>query len=267
MTVMVLLGIFIPTPPYYIPTAVPINNGIILGIILVFAGPAYVEFKNSRWLRGIDLNAPRLLRDVTETVQSGVPLFRALEEASTRDYGPITKHLETAMVQFNFTSDLEGSLKWLGEKLVRPSMKRITTIIIEAYKTGGDIIDVLNTSVEIFNDVAEFNEERRSQMKPYLLIVYLGTLIFLVISWLMLTRFLAPMVSTSADPMILSSGFINRTLDIEYYRGILFWAAVMEAIFGGLIIGKIVEGKVAAGMIHSIILLLITVILFNTISL
>lgn len=91
-----------------------------------------MEYSNSRWLRGIDMNAPRLLRDVTETVQSGVPLFRALEEASTRDYGPISKHLETAMVKFNLTSDLERSLKWLGEILVRPLRKRTTTIIIEA---------------------------------------------------------------------------------------------------------------------------------------
>lgn len=265
--VISIQGIYTPTPPYYIPTKASVNNGIIIGLVLVLAGPAIMEFSNSRYLRRVDLNAPRLLRDVTETVRSGIPLFRALEEASTRDYGPISKHLETAMVKFNLTSDLEGSLYWLGERLIRPSMKRIATILIEAYKTSGDIIDVLNTSVVIFNDVAEFNEERHSQMRPYVMVIYLGLFIFLVISWLMLTRLLAPMVSTTSDPLIQGSGFLKRSLDIGYYKAILFWAAVMEALFGGLIIGKIVEGKVAAGMIHSIILLLITVILFNTISL
>lgn len=266
LTTMIIWRIYVPTPPYYIPTSESTNNGIIYGLIFVLIGPAFVEFSNVRWLRGVDVNAPRLLRDVTETVQSGIPLIRALEEASTRDYGPISKHLQTAMVKFNLTSDLELSLKWLGEKLVRPSMKRITSILIEAYRTGGDFIEILNSSVGIFNDIAEFNEERNSQMKPYMLIVYLGSFVFLIISWLLLTKFLAPMVSSSTDPFILDSWIVTKTLDIAYYRAILFWAAIMEAIFGGLIVGKIVDGKVAAGMIHSIILLLVTVILFNTIN-
>ena len=266
MMVMIILRIYVPTPPYYIPTSVSTNNGIIFGLIIVLIGPAFVEFSNIRWLRGVDVNAPRLLRDVTETVQSGIPLIRALEEASTRDYGPISNHLQTAMVKFNLTSDLEQSLTWLGEKLVRPSMKRITSILIEAYRTGGDYIDVLNTSVEIFSDIAEFNEERNSQMKPYMLIVYLGSFVFLIISWLLLTKFLAPMVSSSTDLLIHDAWIVSKTLDITYYRSILFWAAVIEAIFGGLIVGKIVDGKVSAGMIHSVILLLITIILFNTIN-
>ena len=260
-------GIYIPTPPYWIPIDQRVNSGIVLGIILVLAGPGFMEFNNGRWLRGVDNNAPRLLRDVTESVQSGVPLFRALEEATTRDYGPISKNLETAMVKFNLTSNLEESLNWLGEKMIRPSMKRICTILTEAYKTGGDIIDVLTTSVEIFTDVSEYNEEKHAQTRPYVMIVYLGLIVFLVISWLILTKFLGPMIITTADPLVGESGLLRTLLDINYYKATLFWAAVVEGLFGGLIAGKMGEGRLSAGVVHSMALLLMTVIFFNSINL
>lgn len=267
IAITVMQRIYVPTPPYWIPLNQRVNNWLTLGMVLILAGPGFMEFSNSRWLRGVDVNAPRLLRDVTETVQSGVPLFRALEEATTRDYGPISENLEIAMVKFNLTSDLEGSLNWLGEALIRPSIKRISTILIEAYKTGGDILDVLTTSVDIFNDVAEYSEERNNQMRPYVMIVYLGLIVFLVISWLLLTRFLTPLISSTSDPVIGESGLIHSMLDINYYQSIMFWAAVMEAIFGGLVAGKMGDGKVASGLIHSMALLLITVIFFNTLHL
>ena len=260
-------GIYVPAEPYWIPIDQRVNSGIVLGIILILAGPGFMEFNNGRWLRAVDNNAPRLLRDVTESVQSGVPLFRALEEATTRDYGPISKHLETAMVKFNLTSNLEESLDWLGEKLIRPSMKRICTILTEAYKTGGDIIDVLTTSVEIFTDVSEYNEERHSQTRPYVMIVYLGLVVFLVISWLVLTKFLAPMIVTTADPLVGDSGLLRTLLDINYYKATFFWAAVVEGLFGGLIAGKMGEGRLSAGVVHSMALLLMTVIFFNSINL
>lgn len=260
-------GIFIPSEPYYIPIDQRVNTGIVLGIVLVLAGPGFMEFNNVRWLRGVDNNAPRLLRDVTESVQSGVPLFRALEEATSRDYGPISGNLETAMVKFNLTSNLEESLNWLGEKMIRPSMKRICTILTEAYNTGGDIIDVLTSSVEIFNDVSEYNEERHSQTRPYIIIVYLGLVVFIVISWLILTKFLAPMTLTISDSLVGDSGMLRSMLDINYYKATLFWAATVEGLFGGLIAGKMGEGRLSAGVIHSMALLLMTVFFFNTINL
>lgn len=261
-----LRGIYFPSEPYFIPLSQRVNNALVLGLIMAFACPAVVEFNNNRWLRGVDLSIPRLLRDITEAVRSGVPLFTALEDASARDYGPISKPLETAMVKFNLTSDLEGALAWLGEKLIRPAAKRMSTVLIEAYETGGRIMDVLDVSVELFTSLAEYREERDAQMRPYILVVYLGSFVFLSISWVILVQFLAPLVVASADPFVAQAGILQNVLDINYYKSILLWAAVMEALLGGLVAGKISEGRISAGLIHSVLLLGITVAFFNAFS-
>ena len=222
-----------------------------------------MEFNNSRVRRGIDLNTPRLLKDLTEAVKSGLPLFRALEEASSRDYGPISKPLESAMVKFRLTLDLNESLRWLGKKLDRPSIKRMCAILIGANQTGGDIVDVLITSTSMITDLIEFREDRYSQMKPYTFIVYFGTTIFVIISWLILVRFISPLAASTTDPLIAQSNVFTNILDVNFYKSILFWATMFEAIFGGLVAGKITEGRITSGLIHSVILVSLTIVFFN----
>jgi len=265
--VLILLqGVYVPSKPYFIPIDQKLNNALVLGLILALTPPAILEFNNSRWMHGVDKNIPRLLRDVTESVRSGVPLIAALEDASSRDYGPVSKPLESAMVKFNLTSDLEGALTGLGDRLIRPVAKRMSIILLEAYETGGRIIDVLNTSVNLFTSLHEYREERDTQMRPYILIVYLSSLVFLVISWVILIQFLAPLSQSQADPLVVQSGLLRNVLDINYYKSILFWAAVMEALFGGIVAGKIRGGRISAGLIHSVLLLIITITFFNAFS-
>ncbi len=257
-------GVYVPTKEYMIPLDARVNNTFLLAILVIIIPPAFIEYNNSVWLREVDNNIPRFLRDLTEGVRSGLSIFDALEIAATKDYGPITPHLEQAMVKFRLTSDLEGSLIWLGEKLIRPSAKRVTTILLEAYETGGRMIQVLETSVEMFTSLAEYKDEKDSQVGPYILLVYVGNIIFLGISWVILGQFLGPLAKTAQDPLIAQAGVV-RMLDMDYYTSILFWSAVIEGLMGGLVAGKIKDNRIGSGLIHSVILLVISLIFFNLI--
>lgn len=263
---ILLQGAYVPKAPYWVPLSQRTNNGIILCILLALSLPSVLEYQNNRWLKGVEKNVPLLLRDVSEAVQSGVPLITALEDASVRDYGPVSKPLENSLVRFNLTSDLKGSLKWLGEKLIKPSAKRMSTVLIEAYEAGGRVKDVLEKSVELFTSISDYKEERASQTSPYVAVVYIGNAVFLVISWVVVVRFLQPLSVATADPLVAQSGVLASILDINYYKSILFWASTMGSLLGGLIAGKISDGRVAAGLIHSEILLLLTLVFYNLFS-
>lgn len=257
-------GVYVPTTEYMIPLNQKVNNTLVLSILITIIPPAFIEYNNSVWLREVDNNIPRLLRDLTESIRSGLSLFDALELAAEKDYGPITPHLEQAMVKFRLTSDLEGSLIWLGEKLIRPSAKRVVTILLEAYETGGRMIEVLETSVDMFTSLAEYKDEKDAQVGPYILLVYVGNIIFLGISWTIIAQFLGPLAKTSQDPLVAQSGMI-RMLNIDYYKSILFWSAIIEGLMGGLVAGKIKDNRIGGGLIHSVILLLISIVFFNVI--
>jgi hypothetical protein len=52
-------------------------------------------------------------------------------------------------------------------------------------------------------------------------------------------------------------------LDINYYASLLFWGSILEAIFGGIVIGKIVDRNLSAGLQHSVILVVVALVFFN----
>ncbi len=226
--------------------------------------PAYIEWSNSRYISAVEENLPNLLRDITNEIQSGVPLMFALEGATKNDYGPITEPLLMTMNRINFTADIEGSFSWFGDRLVVPQGKRLSLILTEAYNTGGNLTDILVSSHEIFSILSDFKEERESLSTPYLYVIYLGLFVFLTISWVLITRFLGPISEMVGDQNIQSVDLISGFFNIDYYWAILFWASVMESIVGGLIGGKIKYGKLGRGVIYASIMLSITILFFNS---
>jgi flagellar protein FlaJ len=266
MLIPILLGVYIPQGPYMIPLSQKVNNSMAFGLIITFAFPATVEFNNYRWKRQVNRNIPRLLRDVAEAVRSGVTLPRALEEASQRDYGPISKELEHTISMFILGASWEDSLMSLAQRLRQPSALRLSTILIEAHQTGGKMIEVLDASVDLFSSLDEHREEQHTNMRPYMMTIYMSTIIFLIIAYVVLHQFLTPLSTASADAAVRESGLLTGVLDINYYTSILFWASIIESLFGGLVAGKIGDGTLSAGLRHSVILAIITVISFNIAS-
>ncbi|MCW3985865.1 MAG: type II secretion system F family protein, partial [Candidatus Bathyarchaeota archaeon] len=260
-------GLYTPQEPYLIPLSQKVNNTMTFGLLIAFTFPAIVEFNNYRWGREVDRNIPRLLRDVTEAIRSGVTLPRALEEASQRDYGPLSKELEHAISRFILGTSWEDSLMSLAQRLGRPIAIRFSTILIEAHQTGGKMIEVLDASVDLFSSLDEYKEEQYSNMKPYTMTIYMSAIIFMIIAYVVLHQFLAPLYETStsaATAAVKESGLLEGILDINYYTSILFWASIVESIFGGLIAGKIGDRTLSAGLRHSVILIIATLAFFNT---
>ncbi len=263
MLIPILLGLYTPQGPYLIPLSQRVNNTMALGIIIAFSFPAIVEFNNYKWGRQVDSNIPRFLRDVTEAVRSGLTLPRALEEASQRDYGPLSEELEHTISMFILGASWEDSLMSLAHRLRRPSALRLSTILIEAHQTGGKMIEVLDTSVNLFSSLDEYKEEQYSNMRPYMMTIYMATIIFLVIAYVVLHQFLIPLSAASAGAIVQEAGFLAGVLDVNYYNSLLFWASIIESIFGGLIAGKIGDRTLSAGLRHSVILCIVTLFFFN----
>lgn len=257
-------GDYFPEPPYWIPLSRRVNNGFALSILIMIAPSAILQWSNDRYFEAVEDNLPLFLRDVTNEVRSGVPLMFALESVSGNDYGPISDPLLRAMNRINVTSDIENSLIWLGDQLVVPQAKRLTLILVEAYNTGGRVTDILNSSLEMFTILSKHKQEREELTSPYLFIVYLGTSVFLIISLILLTKFLAPMSLMTLDPNLQASGLVSSYFNLDYYWGILFWAAVLEATIGGLLGGKIKHGSLSKGLSYASILLAVTIIFFNS---
>jgi flagellar protein FlaJ len=263
MLLPLLLGWYVPEMPYLIPLSQRTNNVMVLGLLVMLSFPAVVEFFNFRWVRQADRNIPRFLRDLAEAVRSGVTLPRALEEASQRDYGPLSKELEKTMAKFIMGASWEEAIMTLYSSIKRPGVLRLCTILVEANQAGGRMVDVLDSSVDLFTSIEDYKEEQYTNMRPYLLTIYMSSAVFLIIAFVVLHEFLVPLFVATESKGVKEAGVLANVLDINYYASILFWGSFVEAVFGGFIAGKIVDRSLLAGLCHSVILVVITLVFFN----
>jgi archaeal flagellar protein FlaJ len=256
-----IAGLYVPVQPYLIPLTQEANNLITLGMLIVITFPAIVEYSNYVWLKQVEASIPRLLRDISESIHSGVTLPKAVEAATAKGYGPLSKELEHVVGLFVLGNSWEDAVMSLTKRIKSPMVARFATILVEANESGGKISDVLDTSVELFSNLEQYKEEQQNNMKPYIYTIYAAIMIFLVISLVVLTQFLGPLAS-SAD---IKAGVGNAVsvLDINYYVSVLFWASVVESLFAGLIAGKIGDRQYLSGLRHSSVLLVATLLFFN----
>jgi len=261
-----LLNLYRPQGPYLIPLSQKVNNTMAFGLVIALVFPAIVELNNFRWGGQVDKNISRLLEDITEAVQSGVTLPRAIEEASKRDYGPISKELEHTASMLILGSSWEDSLTSLAQRLRRPSALRLSNLLIEVHHTGGKAVEALAASVDLFSSLDEYREEQHRSLRPYVITIYMAAIIFLIIAYMVLHQFLAPIYGITTSTMK-ETGLLTNILDVNYYNSILFWASIIESIFAGLIAGKMGDRALPAGLHHSVILCMITIIFFNVSSL
>lgn len=258
-----IAGLYIPQQPYLIPLSQETNNIITLGILIAITFPAFTEYSNYRWVRQIESSIPRLLRDITESVHSGVTLPKAVEEAVEKGYGPLSKELEKVIVLFTLGSSWEEAVMSLTKNVRSPALSRFATILAEANQAGGKTSEVLDTSVDLFSNIEQYKEEQRNNMKPYLYTIYAAIAIFLLISFIVLNQFLIPLAASTQNTVTNNNVSV---FDTNYYTAILFWASIVESLFAGIIAGKIGDGCYLAGLRHSAVLLVITLIFFNALG-
>jgi len=237
---------------------------IVVGIMIALFPPAIVEYLDLRWMRGIDNNIPRLLREIAESGRTGLTLIRAIEVSADRDYGPLTPELKRLLAKISWGATLEDALKAFAERARTKLAQRVSTLIIEVARSGGDTQEIMEQVNKHINELQTIDRERYAQMRPYAVVVYVAFGVFLFADIILIRTFFEPMAAIHAQAAASGGSgiFGGAGLDIKSLNTTLFHATVVEGILGGLIAGKMSEAHLGAGLKHSLMLLLITFISF-----
>jgi flagellar protein FlaJ len=267
-----------------------LGNTIILATFVIVAPQVFLGYKKYREFKDMEEKFPAFLRDLIESLRSGMSVPKAIQATSRLDYGKLTKEVRKMSNQISWGMTLDKVLDQFSERVKRS--KRLSTsvqIIKESYFSGGDIISTLESVSENTTILRDLERERRSSLSPYVLLMYAISLIFVAIV-VSINRFLSPIFSTSAQvgefiglanpcPSCadafscaicgLFQGtaqyifFIDPTNVAAYYTSLFFFMSIIQAIFSGLVAGQISENSISAGVKHSLIL---TGIIFGSFS-
>jgi len=228
--------------------------------LIIFLTPiSILTYLENRWKKTVDANLPSMLKELVDGLSAGLSLPQALiTVAKSGGFGPLDKPLKKLAVEVSWGSPFTEALKDFTDYLDTKLARRLQGIIIEAYRSGGDVERVFMTAAEHLDKLWELRKTRASEVRPFMFIIYISFVVFLVITYAFNNVLFKSLAQTSE----LLTGYVVGGLSINPATSalmslILFHAIILEGFFGGLIIGKITSGRIFSGLIHSVILLLI----------
>jgi len=221
---------------------------LFFAVITAVFPPAVLTYIDFKWRKAIDEHLPDLFRSIVQAQETGMTLLQALEEASKRNYGPLTAELKKMNAQISWGMTFEEALIALGKRVNTVLMQRTVPLIIEASRSGGHVEKVFDPLGKFVQTTLLLDKERRNQTRPYVAIIYVAFFVFLFTIILLFKSFF---ISMEGLPMLGTA--VMSPLEMER---LFFHMTSIQAFFGGLVAGKMGEGTINAGLKHSLVMML-----------
>ncbi|MDP2900184.1 MAG: type II secretion system F family protein [Candidatus Bathyarchaeota archaeon] len=234
---------------------------LVVGVIVALSVPALLIHFDEARKKKIDFMLPQFLRDVYEGQESGLTFLKALQASAARDYGPLTKELRQMVVQLSWGVEFEEAFTSFANRVDTEITKKTVALLLETTRLGGDIKASLSSVASFVTEMNNLREERESELKPYMTIIYISSIIFMIIMIIIYQSFFTSMASTAAG------GFLKLPLSIEDFKAALFDLVIIVSFFGGITSGKLSQGKILSGLKHSISLIVIVTVFFGVLLL
>jgi len=230
-------------------------DAYILAGIAAFVPPAYYLYVEDKRIKRADEEFPNLLSDLARSKRAGLSLIDAFTLTAEGDYGVLTEGLKKIAHQLTWGVPFEDALRVFARRYPTRIIKRSIEIIIEGYRVGGEVGDVLKIAADDVTEFRALEKKRIAEMSPYVAICYVTFFVFLGIL-LVLYATLIPMMTEAAEKVSEAGvpGSFVVMVDVEKMKMLYFHCGVIQGICAGLVAGKLGAGKIIAGLGHALVL-------------
>ncbi|MBU2520342.1 MAG: type II secretion system F family protein [Nanoarchaeota archaeon] len=232
----------------------PLLN-VVGGLIAVV--PTTLLYYKTRRSRGqIESQFINFIRDLTESISTGMTLPMALNQCSKRDYLALSPYIRDIASQVDWGIPFSKALQTFAKKSGSTSIKRAISTIIETYKVGGKITNTLKSVSRSLITIEKIKQERTASVHAQILTSYMIFFIFIFIL-VILQTFLVPALTPPDVPGVSAMPSQSGGVDSELYSESFINFIVIQGLFAGLATGKMAEGSIIAGLKHSILLVVV----------
>lgn len=213
---------------------------IVLGIPLLYR---YGEYKK---LKKIELVFPRYLKDVADSIATGMTLPQSMKSTLANDYGVLNPYVKELSAKVSWGISFDKAIRGFAEKTKSKSLKRNVETIIETYRSGGQVSKILVSVAESLQELERIKKERSASVYAQMINGYLIYIVFLGVM-IGLSTILVPAFGAGQATSELQGIFT------ELFRAL----TIIQGFFAGLAIGKMAEGTLTAGIKHSMVLVIL----------
>ncbi len=268
-------------------------NIISWGSILVIVPSILISYINYKRIREIEDQMSTFLRDLAESLHSGLSLIESIKKVSRNNYGALNSELKRVVNAINWGIDLENALERMRKRLKRSDkIDKILSIIMQTNRSGGEMYKIIFSLSKDIQKLKEIEDEKHTLLFRHVIMIYAIYLIFIVIT-IMLIKFLMPIIASTdqnfgigmiqfgkdpcemAAPGTVSSfacdifkgttavaGFEASSGVVAYYKGLMFWMIIVQGIFSGFVAGYIESTSPENALKHSSILTLVGFLIY-----
>ncbi len=234
------------------------DNYMITIIIIGLVSPSIVDLVDRRYKSMVDMRIPDFLREIGEAQRTGTTFTKSLVNASQSNYGPLSVELKKSMAKMSWGMTFMEALDFFAADVDTPLAHRTAVLLKEVGRSGGKMLEVLDSVYEHVREVVNLQKERSKQLAPYVIVIYASVGVYLFVVFVLFSTFFAQVSNLQAS----GSPFGSNISTATYYTWFLHMS-IIESVFGGLIIGKISSGSSIAGMKHVLFLLAVSLVFFT----
>lgn len=214
-------------------------------VLLVVGVPLIYRYMEQLRAKKMETIFPKLLRDITESINAGMTLPQAFKSVSMNDYDILSQQVRDMNAKISFGITFEKVMENFARQSGSKSIRRSVQMIIETHRSGGTVANVLEAVAESLQELEKIKKQRISSIYAQMINGYIIYIIFLGIM-IGLSSFLIPTFEAGIVPNL-------KPIFIELFTGLI----VIQGFFSGISIGKLSEGTMLAGIKHSLILIII----------
>ncbi len=242
----------VPLLVFVIPVPLPLFFKLGIGLAASCVAPAIIQMKESRVRKSVEGNISNFLRNMTETLKTGLAPEKCIEELATTDHGGLTVHIQAMSTQIGWGVPLDRVIRNFSES-VRGWMVKVTAfLLLEIVDVGGATISTFSSLAEFVEKITASDREKRALTKPYVFIPYIGA-ILVIITTLLMISFIQTQIT--AGPSI-----VGASADLSGIASTILAAALFQSWVMGFVAGKMGEGSIAAGFKHAALLAIISMV-------
>lgn len=247
-------------------TIAVLDDYIIFSILIALAPLSFFHELKIRRENKIQAEMPDFLKKLATTNETGMTLSQSIALISKTNYGELGQEVKKMWRDIEWGASVTQALIRFANRVRTNLATRIVTLVTKASESTGDIGIVLNIAAKDAAMSQQLRRERIQNMFIYVVIIYISFLVFVAIVFILSSTFLPVMASAGSKVQAAKTAraaVMLKGFDLLTYNRIFFHSAVIQGFCSGLIAGQMGEGNVLSGLKHSLIMMIISYLLFT----
>jgi len=205
-----------------------------------------------RRIQEIEENLPDALKQISTTLKAGGTFEMAVREVVSADYGYLSKEFRRVLNDLESGNTIDVALQRMADRVPSDLLKRVVTIIVDAFHAGGGMAAVLEDVADDARETWKLMEERKTKTTMQAMFLVMASVVlapFIVGAAFGIMDFFVAMGKQFAAGGVTSAQQYAQILSsVSSLKLFLTFYVLFQASLAALMLAAIREGKLSPGI-------------------